>query len=129
MTAFKNLTGAFIIGGIFGVIGQALLSIYIGLLGPDSPLLLALLLVSMGLIGGILFIFGIYQKLEAIGGFGAMLPFSGLATGVSGTIVGAREAGASMGQAIKSGLMLVVFVADLGMVFSCIVGLIASFAG
>lgn len=128
MGTFKKLAGAFIVGGIFGLIGQILFTIYVGLLGPDSPLLMVFLLVSMGMLGGILFALGLYQKLEAIGGFGAMLPFSGFATGICGAIVGTRMAGASMGQAIKAGLMVVVYVVGLGMAFSIIVGLIASFA-
>ena len=129
MATLKKLACTFIVGGVLGVIGQALFTFYIGVLGLDSPLLGAFLLVSMGLIGGILFIFGFYQKLEETAGFGAILPFSGFATGISGAIVGARMSGASLGQSIKAGLMVVVVIIGTGTVLSIIVGLITSWVG
>ena len=97
MVILKKIASTFIVGGMIGVIGQVLFTFYISVLGPDSPLMGAFLLVSMGLIGGILFVFGIYQKLEETSGFGAMLPFSGFATAISGAIVGAKMSGASLG--------------------------------
>ncbi|MFA6808806.1 MAG: SpoVA/SpoVAEb family sporulation membrane protein [Eubacteriales bacterium] len=124
MAVLKNLLNTFIVGGVLGVLGQVLFTIYIGLLGPDSPMLITLLLVSMGLIGAILFTLGLYQKLEAVAGFGAILPFSGLAAAIAGAIVRTRSAGEPIGKAIKSGLMLVVIVVGIGSVLSIGVGVI-----
>jgi hypothetical protein len=81
------------------------------------------------LIGGILFVSGIYQKIEVILGFGAILPFSGLAAGVAGIIVKAKITGETIGHAIKSGLMLLVFVVGTGMIAAILIYLITSFIG
>ncbi|MFA6807929.1 MAG: SpoVA/SpoVAEb family sporulation membrane protein [Eubacteriales bacterium] len=127
MSALKSVANAFIVGGILGLIGHILLKQYIGVLGPDSPIIGLLLLITMGIIGGILFNLKIYQKLEESSGFGAMLPFSGLASAIAGAIVGTRSSGAPLSQAIKSGLMVVVTVVGTGTLLSIIIGLIAFF--
>ncbi|MEG1561490.1 MAG: hypothetical protein RR323_03705, partial [Raoultibacter sp.] len=70
-----------------------------------------------------------YQKIEKFGGFGAIMPFSGLAAAVGGTIAGAKQGGATTGQAIKEGVMLVVYVVGIGTAISVIIGVIAFFVG
>jgi hypothetical protein len=47
----------------------------------------------MGILGAALFSFGLYQKIEKIGGFGAIMPFCGLAAAVAGAICGIRGSG------------------------------------
>lgn len=126
MAILKQLGITFVTGGIFGVIGQFIFTILLGLVGPTSPLLGTYLLWAMGLIGGIMFIFGAYQKLEKIAGFGAIMPFSGLVSAVAGAIAGPKQAGAPMGKAIKNSMVMVVaYVIGIGTLLGIIVGIIA----
>lgn len=129
MKIAKPIAAAFVVGGILAVVGQLFLTLYTAILGADSMFLAALTLVSVGLVGAVLFVAGIYQKIEKFGGFGAIMPFSGLAAAVGGTIAGAKQGGATTGQAIKEGVMLVVYVVGIGTVISVIIGVIAFFVG
>lgn len=125
MTAIKQTAAAFLVGGLIAVVGQVFLNLYTMVLGPGSMFISAATLVSVGLVGAVLFVLHLYPKIEKFGGFGAIMPFSGLAAAVGGTIVGAKQEGASTGKAIKAGVMLVVYVVGIGTVLSAIIGVIA----
>ena len=123
------MVGSFIVGGILAMVGQAFMSIAVAVLGPDSFFLAATTLVGVGLVGAVLFVFGVYQKIEQVGGFGAALPFSGLAAAVAGTVVRAKEDGAAMGASMLAGVKLAAWVLGTGSLIVVIVGLVAFLIG
>lgn len=129
MNSVKALVGSFIVGGILAMVGQAFMSIAVAVLGPDSFFLAATTLVGVGLVGAVLFVFGVYQKIEQVGGFGAALPFSGLAAAVAGTVVRAKEDGAAMGASMLAGVKLAAWVLGTGSLIVVIVGLVAFLIG
>jgi stage V sporulation protein AC len=99
----KGYLGAFIVGGLIGMIGHAILDVYT-FLGIPLPFNVLLCIFTLAFIGGLLTFMGPYQKIAEIGGMGAAVPMSGLANGITGMIMGARQEGASNGQALKIGL-------------------------
>ena len=111
------------------MVGQAFMSIAVAVLGPDSFFLAATTLVGVGLVGAVLFVFGVYQKIEQVGGFGAALPFSGLAAAVAGTVVRAKEDGAAMGASMLAGVKLAAWVLGTGSLIVVIVGVVAFLIG
>lgn len=129
MNVVKTLLAVFLSGGLLSVVGQVCMNLFVSLLGPGSPLVGALTLVSMGFIGCVLFIAGLYQKFEKFGGFGTIMPFSGLAAGIGSAFVAVQEEGGSTGAAIKAGLMVVVYVLGSGIALSAIIGTVAFFVG
>ncbi|WP_102379834.1 SpoVA/SpoVAEb family sporulation membrane protein [Raoultibacter timonensis] len=129
MDSVKALVGSFIVGGILAMVGQAFMSIAVAVLGPDSFFLAATTLVGVGLVGAVLFVFGVYQKIEQVGGFGAALPFSGLAAAVAGTVVRAKEDGAAMGASMLAGVKLAAWVLGTGSLIVVIVGVVAFLIG
>lgn len=128
MNIVKPILQSFIVGGLFSILGQSLMLALGSALGQNSPFVVPLTLVSLGIIGGILFIFGIYQKIEKVGAFGAILPFCGLAAAVAGLFTGTKAETGSWNAAIKAALSLVVYVIGIGTILSVIVGVIAFYA-
>ncbi len=135
----KQLTGtslgkavlmSFIVGGALGVLGALLVIAY-----SFTPLYLAgfsmvCVLATLGLIGAILFVTGLYPKLEKIGGMGAMLPFTGLPCAIAGAVVGVGMQTGSKGKAamvavIEFGLKILL----VGTLICCTVSAIFFFAG
>ncbi|WP_180326481.1 SpoVA/SpoVAEb family sporulation membrane protein [Raoultibacter phocaeensis] len=129
MDSLKALLGSFVVGGILAMVGQAFMSLAVAVLGPDSFFLAAATLVGVGLVGAILFVFGIYQKIEQVGGFGAALPFSGLAAAVAGCVVRAKEGGAPMATSMLAGAKLAAWVLGAGSLIVVIIAVIAFFIG
>lgn len=127
MNMLKQILSAFIVGGLFSVLGQGLMSLFALTLGGDSPFIVPLTLISLGLMGGVLFIGGIYQKIEKIGAFGAILPFSGLAAAVAGAFSGTKAQNGSSSAAVKAAISLVVLVLGTGTILSVIVGVVSFF--
>lgn len=128
MKIFKPILSAFVVGGLFSVLGQGLMVFFASTLGGGSPLIGPLTLVALGLIGGVLFVAGIYQKIERIGAFGAILPFSGLAAAVAGIFNGTQTQTGSWGMAAKAAVVsLVLYVVGIGTILSVLVGVIAFF--
>lgn len=80
----KSIVYAFLIGGLFALVAQAILSFWQMALAdtPMSFFMGGATLVSMGVIGCILGGFAVYQHVEEWGDFGALLPFSGFAMAV-----------------------------------------------
>lgn len=124
MDAVKKLAGAFIVGGIFGLMGQVIMVLIGGILGPGygPELVVPLVLGVMGIIGGVLFACGLYQKIEKVGGFGAIMPFCGLAAAVAGAICGIRGSGAPLGKAIVNGLKPFVIFLFIVVIVSALIG-------
>lgn len=86
----KSIVYAFLIGGMFALIAQAILSFWqFALTGTPMEFFTGgATLVSMGVIGCILGGFAVYQHVEEWGDFGALLPFSGFAMAVGMKAVG-----------------------------------------
>jgi hypothetical protein len=128
MNTFKPVLSAFVVGGLFSVLGQGLMVFFASALGGDSALVGPLTLVALGLIGGVLFIGGIYQKIEKIGAFGAILPFSGLAAAVAGIFAGTKAQTGSLRAAAKAAVVsLVLYIVGIGTILSVIVGVVSFF--
>ena len=107
----KNVPGrllrAFVVGACIGLVSEVLFALWI----------MPLTLVSLGAIAAILYVFGIYQKLEAFGGMGAVLPFSGLVSAVATSYVNAAQnEGARAG--VKAGVSFFLYVIGIGTVLS-----------
>lgn len=126
----KAIGGSFAVGGIFGIICQLLVMAY-----SMTPLYAAgfstiAVLVTMGLIGGVLFAVGLYPKIEGIGGMGAILPFCGLAAALSGMFYGVKKETGSSGIAAKTIFIdLILKVVLLATALSVCVALLVHFTG
>lgn len=83
----QKLIGAFVVGGLIGVVAQAIMMVMAMVL-PVKDLAAPAMLMVLGLIGMALVITGNYQKLNEIGGFGAGIMFCGLVDAVAGAFVG-----------------------------------------
>ncbi|MDR3307782.1 MAG: SpoVA/SpoVAEb family sporulation membrane protein [Coriobacteriales bacterium] len=133
MKLFKQLVGAFVVGGALAFIGQLIYALWCAVIvsgesGFLSTLAAPLTLASMGVVGGVLYLPGIYDKLEEWGGFGAMLPFSGFCVAVSHTVEGAKVDSGSFGKAVKAGAVLVAQIIGVGSLGAVILAAIAVFA-
>lgn len=113
MNYAKPVAMAFLVGGIFAVIGQAITMFWLPIVG-DSPFLGFAILVSMGVIGVALFLTGAHQKLAPIAGFGLVLPFNGFCAAISDTFVNASAASGEAGEGVKASLKLLAFVLGWG---------------
>lgn len=121
MQAFKALAGAFIAGGALAIVGQLCSMAAVAILGADSFFLAAATLIAMGAIGAALFVAGAYQKIEKAGGFGAIMPLSGLAAAIAGTVAGAKNEGASTKSACWAGAKLGIWVLGTGSLAAAII--------
>lgn len=88
----------FLVGGIYGVIGQAIGTALEGIVGPGFAAPLTLL--CLGVLAVILYVPGIHQRIAAVSGFGSILPFNGFACGNAD----AFEAGQADGAGFSGGL-------------------------
>lgn len=84
MTRIKELAWSFLIGGALCLVGEIILVAvcFTPLYEMGFQAVTSLLL--LGIFGGILFVFGVYQKLEQKGGMGAVMPLSGLMAAIAG---------------------------------------------
>lgn len=71
MDVAKRLFGAFFVGGCLGLACQLFASLWRMALGADSAYAVPAALVSLGVAGGVLYVAGLYQKIEKVGFFGA----------------------------------------------------------
>ncbi len=109
----KRLFGSFVIGGIIGCASECFYAFWRFLLGAQSPWLMSLTLVTLGVVAGILYVFGVYRKLEKVGAMGAVLPFSGLVSAVAGSYLAASEKGGTR-AGIKAGVLFFLYVLGVG---------------
>lgn len=123
----KSVFSAFIVGGLFAVLGQGITVMLISLMGADSMLIGPLTLLVLGLIGGILYIADIYPKIEKIGAFGAILPFSGLTVAIATVFAGTKAQSGSAAAAAKAAVSLVLYIVGTGFILCAIVGAVAFF--
>ena len=121
----QSLGGAFLVGGCFGILMELLELLFLGLGLPISACIMISLAV-VGLLGSILYIFGIYQKLQNFGGCGAFLPFSGFAAGTASMIIGMRCGGAPLKQGILATLKIMLIFIVICMAVCFLFGVIAA---
>lgn len=88
----------FLVGGIYGVIGQLIGTALEGVVGAAYAAPLTLL--CLGVLAVILYVAGIHQRIAAVSGFGSVLPFNGFACGNAD----AFQAGYAHGGGFKGGL-------------------------
>lgn len=99
---------AFLIGGLFGVVGQLFIFGWSFALGVGNALVNPLTMVTMGVLGLVLFVTGIAPKLEAKTTMGITIPISGMVIAIGGVTYGVkRETGlTSAGAKAGAGLPL-----------------------
>ena len=129
MQPLKAVFMAFLVGGVFSIIGQAITMLWLPVIGPDSPWLGFAILVSMGVIGVIMFVTGLHQKLEPKAGFGLILPFNGFCAAISGAFCGASKETGSTKEGVKAALGLVGYVLGWGCLCIFVVAVIAFVVG
>ena len=126
MDAVRHVLGAFVVGGCIGLATQVLFVISQALVGPDVMLAMIVAFLMLGVVTTVLFVAGVYEKIERVGYFGAVLPFSGLVAGVAHLYLGAKaEGGPAAG--IKAGLGLLIGVLGLGTVICIVIGAVYAF--
>lgn len=109
----------FLVGGIYGVIGQLIGTALEGVVGPAYAAPLTLL--CLGVLAVALYVPGIHQRIAAVSGFGSILPFNGFACGNAD----AFQAGFANGGGWRGGLKGVAKLFFHVIVLSSIVNMIA----
>lgn len=118
-----RLLRAFVVGACIGLVSELLFAMWRAILGAESMWNMPLTLVSLGALAAILFSFGIYQKLEAFGGMGAVLPFSGLVSAVASSyVLAAKNGGTKVG--VIAGIKFFLYVIGIGTVLSVGIALV-----
>ena len=120
--------GAFVVGGVIGALVQGVFIIF-SMFITNFLIILCFSLFALVAVGGILTATGIYTKIDAIGGMGANVPLSGLASAITGGIIGARAAGKSAGQAVIEGLKMPLMLLGMAAVIGVVTALIMFFVG
>jgi hypothetical protein len=101
MKLVRSMMGAFLIGGCLGFIGQLLVVGYSQVPAvAETGLTTIVVLITMGLLGGILFASGVLAKLEKHGGMATVLIFSGLPAAIGGIYTGVKMQTNSTGKAV-----------------------------
>jgi hypothetical protein len=128
-----QLGKTFIVGACLALIAQLILTFWTAVIAPSGdPFAISLIeplgLVSMGVVGGVLFLPRFYDKLEEFAGFGALLPFSGFCVAIAHAVEGTKLETGSAGKAIKAGFTVLVTVIGVGAVGCFVIGACAFFA-
>lgn len=126
--ATKDVLLAFLVGGMFSIVGQVFLVLNVALFGAESTLVGPLTLIYMGLLGLVMYVFGWYQKLMKVGGFGTMMPFCGLAAACAMEFEKARDEKGSTASGVGAATKLVAYVAGTGGLVAVVVAAIMAFA-
>lgn len=126
MKACKTYVLSFLMGGFYCAIGQLFLMLWVSVLGPTSPYNMAATLLSMGVVGVVLFVAGIHQKLAEKTGWGSILVFNGFACALADTYEGAAAEGGA-GKGVLALLDLFLWVVGTGALLAIIVAVAAFF--
>ena len=94
---------AFLIGGALCTAAQLVFELLLGA-GVEFGLAITLMLAVACALSGVFAVLGQYQKLESLGGFGAMLPFSGFSSAIVQFTAAALDRGESLPAAARKGL-------------------------
>ena len=97
---WKNVTWAFIIGGLICTVAEAIKQGYItmGLSEKELPIALS---ITMVLIGVALTAFRIYRKLAKVAGAGTLVPITGFANAIASAAVEFKSEGLIFGTCVK----------------------------
>ncbi|MCL2827047.1 MAG: SpoVA/SpoVAEb family sporulation membrane protein [Eggerthellaceae bacterium] len=126
----KGVLLAALVGGCAGLLGQILVSLYSFTPLYGQGLTTIFVLATFVLIGAVLFLTGIYPKLEKIGGMGAVLPLCGLASAIAGATFGVGKATKSYGKgALTPIIELLVKIVLVGTELCCIIAVVSNFIG
>lgn len=97
---FKDCVGAFVIGGLICLLGQALtdLYIYLGLSGTDAGTVASVSLIFLSaLFTGL----GLYDNIAKIGGAGTLVPITGFANAMVSPALEYKTEGFVLGTGVK----------------------------
>ena len=127
MQIAKQVGRAFLVGAVLGLAAEIVKYLLTSALGSASPFVIPLTLMVMCLFAVAAFPSGLYNKWTDFGFIGAMLPISGLTSGVAAAYCGARKATGSHLEGVKAGIMLVVRLSGSGMLVAIVVALVVVF--
>lgn len=127
MDNVKTYVLAFAVGGAYAVIGQALMVLWVLVLGPDSSFIMPLTLLSMGVVAFVLYLTGVHQKIAPISGYGSILPFNGFACAVADCFENVANATGSSAKGAAAAITLVIYVVGIGGLACVLIGIIAFF--
>lgn len=104
-SAGSQILGALVIGALFGLVDAIIVMCYAmtPLYGMGMSTVCSLL--TIGVIGFVLWYAGIYDKLQDFGGLGAVMPFSGFGSAIAGMTCGVTLESGSVGKAVKKALI------------------------
>lgn len=103
-TAWARLAASAMVGGLIGVTMQALMTVLAIILPLElKPFSVSLSLLVLGIAGALLSAAGAYERLNAAGGFGAAIMFSGLADAVRVACTSAKANTGSTGAGAFAG--------------------------
>ena len=97
---WRNLCGAFLIGGAICALGQLLLNIY-KCAGLGTPAASTLCSVSLIFLSAVLTALGIYDNIAKFGGGGTLVPITGFANAVASPAIDFRAEGLITGTAVR----------------------------
>ena len=123
----RRLFSSFVFAGCFGAASQLLLIMWRAILGADSTWAMPAMLLTLGLVGAVLYVLGVYQKLEEVGSMGAVMPFSGLVSAVAAAFEQGHEEGGGAGGA-RAGFAFFLYVLGVGSCIACVVGVVCALA-
>ncbi len=123
----KRLALSFFVGGCFGAACQGVAALCSSLLGPDSPWVMASMLVVLGIVGAVLYAMGVYQRLERCACMGVVMPLSGLVSAVAGAYLEGRGNGGNR-RGIAAGVKFFLYVLGVGACLSAAVGFLVALA-
>lgn len=127
MEILKGCGRALLVGGLLGALGQLFFVVLGFIFGFDSPLVGPGTLIMMGVFTLITFPLGLYQKITAFGGFGAMFVFSGLAAAVADSYDTTKQETGSSAQSVGRGILTFLEVIGVGMIFCVVIALFVFF--
>lgn len=104
---------AFVIGGALCAGAQLVFQLLLGA-GVEFGLAITLMLAIACALSGVFTVLGQYQKLEGLGGFGAMLPFTGFSAAIIEFTAAALDQGDRPGAAARKGLSAAFLIFGVG---------------
>lgn len=117
---------SFLIGGALCVAAQLVFELLLSA-GVEFGLSITLMLAIMAALSGAATILGQYQKLEGLGGFGAMLPFTGFSAAIIEFTAAALKEGDTFPRASRKGLSAAFLIFGVGLPVAFGVALLMSF--
>lgn len=100
-TVFKDCIGAFLIGGLICVIGQAIFNLYTQVFMIDEESARILESVTLVFLSALFTGIGLYDSIAKIGGAGTLVPITGFANAVVSPAMEFKAEGLILGMAPK----------------------------